>query len=103
MRWPAAIRTKNTSEPNGNRSRSLRVLLFVYGNHEMKTRSAGIGSELVGALRQRRKAYGVELKPEYWQLAQKHLREQETKSAQPTIFDLLDTQQPKTADEEQAS
>ncbi len=50
----------------------------------------GIGSELYGALKLKRKAVGIELKESYFNTAVKHLKAAETKFNQPTFFDLLD-------------
>lgn len=50
---------------------------------------AGIGSELVSAIKLGRKAIGIELKPNYFDYAVKHCQEAERKMAQPTLFDLL--------------
>jgi DNA modification methylase len=50
---------------------------------------AGIGSELVSAVKMGRRALGIELKDSYWQTAQKFLHEAEHDVAQPTLFDLL--------------
>lgn len=44
---------------------------------------AGIGSELVGALRANRRAVGVELKPAYFRVASKNLSEEEGKEQLP--------------------
>lgn len=51
---------------------------------------AGIGSELFCAVKLGRRAVGIELKPEYFNLACKTLREQEALAAQPTLFDLFE-------------
>lgn len=50
---------------------------------------AGIGSELVSALKLGRKAVGVELKRSYLEWAVKYCQEVERKAAQPTLFDLM--------------
>jgi DNA modification methylase len=48
---------------------------------------AGIGSEGVGSLRLGRKFVGFELKPEYFEVAVKNLKNEERKAAQPKLFD----------------
>lgn len=48
---------------------------------------AGIGSEGVGALRNGRKFVGVELKPSYWRVAARNLRDAEQAAGMPTLFD----------------
>lgn len=48
---------------------------------------AGIGSEGVGAIRLGRKFLGVELKREYWQVANRNLEKEEREINQPTLFD----------------
>lgn len=50
---------------------------------------AGIGSTLYEAVRINRKGIGAELKPGYWHLSQKYLKEAELLKAQPTLLDLL--------------
>lgn len=50
---------------------------------------AGVGSEGVVAVEEGRRFVGVELKPEYWKLAQKHLGQAEEKANQLTLFDNL--------------
>lgn len=52
---------------------------------------AGIGSELYSAVKLGRRAVGIELKPEYFNLACKTLKAQEALAAQPTLFDLFET------------
>lgn len=47
---------------------------------------AGVGSEGYEALRMGRKFVGVELKREYWQLAQRYLQQAEFDAMQPTMF-----------------
>lgn len=47
---------------------------------------AGIGSELYSAVKLGRKGLGIELKPEYFNTAQKNLREAETASGQMDLF-----------------
>lgn len=51
---------------------------------------AGIGSELVSAIKMGRKAIGVELKRSYYEWAIRYCRDAEMKAAQPTLFDLLE-------------
>lgn len=51
---------------------------------------AGIGSEPYGALNLGRKGVGVELKPEYFNIAIENLKEMEALKSQPTLFDLLE-------------
>jgi len=48
---------------------------------------AGIGSELVGALRNGRKAIGVELKPSYFKVAAENCRKAEYEADLPSLFD----------------
>ena len=50
---------------------------------------AGIGSELVGAIRNGRRAVGVELKPAYFRVAAENLRRAETEAHTPTLLDEL--------------
>jgi DNA modification methylase len=49
---------------------------------------AGIGSEGVVALKQRRKFIGIELKRSYWQQACRYLQDAELQSDQPTLFSM---------------
>lgn len=48
---------------------------------------AGIGSEGVGALRNKRRFIGVELKPSYYRVAERNLRRAESQSRERTLFD----------------
>lgn len=48
---------------------------------------AGIGSELVGALRNGRRAIGVELKPSYFKVAVENCRKAEYEAELPSLFD----------------
>lgn len=50
---------------------------------------AGIGSELVGAIRNGRRAIGVELKPAYFRVATENLRRAEVEAHTPTLLDGL--------------
>ena len=50
---------------------------------------AGIGSEGVGALRNGRKFVGVELKPSYYRVAARNLRDVERTVSEPDLFDVL--------------
>jgi DNA modification methylase len=50
---------------------------------------AGIGSTLYEAVKAGRQGVGSELKPEYWRLSQRYLREAEMLRGQPTLYDLL--------------
>jgi DNA modification methylase len=47
----------------------------------------GIGSEGVVSLQMGRKFVGFELKPEYFQVSVKNLRNEERKAGQPKLFD----------------
>jgi hypothetical protein len=49
---------------------------------------AGIGSEGVGALRNRRRFVGIELKPSYYRAAVRNLRAAENGNGQDSLFDL---------------
>lgn len=51
---------------------------------------AGIGSTLYEAIRIGRNGIGAELKPGYWNLSQKYLKEAELLKAQPTLLDLME-------------
>jgi len=51
---------------------------------------AGIGSEVVQAIKQGRKGVGVELKESYWKHAVKFAKEAEQERANPTLFDLIE-------------
>lgn len=51
---------------------------------------AGIGSEVVSALKLGRKGLGVELKPEYHKIAVANCKAIEYQQGQPTLFDLLE-------------
>lgn len=51
---------------------------------------AGIGSEVVTAIKMGRKAIGIELKPSYYDIACGYAQEAEFQSAQPTLFDLIE-------------
>jgi superfamily II DNA or RNA helicase len=53
---------------------------------------AGIGSEMYEAVRWRRRALGIELKPEYHRVAVRNLNACEALYGGKTLFDLLDTQ-----------
>ena len=48
---------------------------------------AGIGSELVGALELKRRAVGIELKPEYFRQAVKNIRKVEEKGRQLSLLE----------------
>jgi len=58
---------------------------------------AGIGSEGVGALRNRRRFCGIELKPAYWRVACRNLAAAEYQAGLPTLFDLLPDPEEETA------
>ncbi len=51
---------------------------------------AGIGSELVSALKMKRKAIGIELKENYYDWAIKHVESMEAEMNRPNFFDLVD-------------
>jgi DNA modification methylase len=53
---------------------------------------AGVGSELVTAIKMNRKAVGIELKESYFKTAVKFLKEAEQVANLPSLFDLLPTQ-----------
>jgi DNA modification methylase len=48
---------------------------------------AGIGSELYGAVSRKRKAVGIELKPEYFAQAVKNLRALEVEASRPSLLE----------------
>lgn len=50
---------------------------------------AGIGSTLYEAVKAGRKGIGSELKPGYWKLSQKYLKQAELEKAQPMLFDMV--------------
>jgi DNA modification methylase len=52
---------------------------------------AGIGSEGVESLRQKRRFVGIELKPAYWRVACDNLRRAEHEAALPSLFDETET------------
>lgn len=49
---------------------------------------AGIGSEIVGAIRTGRKGIGIELKPEYFEISKRHCKAAEAEASAPVLFDL---------------
>lgn len=53
----------------------------------------GIGSEAYCAIKRGRKAIGVELKPEYFQIAVRNCEEAELLAAQPTLWDYAAAQE----------
>jgi hypothetical protein len=53
---------------------------------------AGIGSEIVSAIKMGRKGVGIELKPEYHAHATRHLRAAEAEVARPSLFDLMEAE-----------
>jgi DNA modification methylase len=59
---------------------------------------AGVGSELVTAVKMGRQALGVELKESYWKQAQKFLHEADLEVDRPSLFDLLP---PETSDNDE--
>lgn len=63
------------------------VLLWSNPGDVVFTPFAGIGSELLGALRHGRKSLGIELKQEYFEAASDTLKEFEWDRDQPTLFD----------------
>jgi DNA modification methylase len=48
---------------------------------------AGIGSEGVESIRQKRRFVGIELKPSYWRVACDNLRRAEHEADLPSLFD----------------
>ena len=65
------------------------ITLWTNPGETVFTPFAGIGLELVGAIRHGRKAIGVELKPEYFRHAVRHCENAEIKASQRTLFDLM--------------
>jgi DNA modification methylase len=63
------------------------VRLWSNPGETILTPFAGIGSELVGALRHGRRAIGVELKPSYFRVAVENCRRAEHDANLPTLFD----------------
>jgi DNA modification methylase len=63
------------------------VRLWSAPGETVLTPFAGIGSELVGALRNGRRAVGVELKPSYFKVAAENCRKAEYDSELPSLFD----------------
>lgn len=53
---------------------------------------AGIGSEVVSAVKMKRKGVGVELKSNYFNWGVKFCEQAEAKAAQPTLWDFLETE-----------
>ena len=66
----------------------IRRLVLLYSNPGELVFSpfAGIGSELRVALKLGRRAYGCELKPEWYELAKKRCRQVSAVTAAPTLF-----------------
>ena len=54
-----------------------------------KSAFAGIGSEGYVAVSKGRRFVGIELKPSYWRLAARNLKEAEDLATQLTIFDFM--------------
>lgn len=65
------------------------VRLWSAPGETILTPFAGIGSELVGALRNGRRAIGVELKPSYFRVAAENCRKAEYEAALPSLFDVV--------------
>lgn len=60
---------------------------------------AGIGSELVSAIKLGRKALGIELKRNYFDWAVKYCKEAEMIAAQPSLFDLIEDSGPEQVED----
>lgn len=63
------------------------VALYSSPGDLVGTSFAGVGSELVTAIKMRRRAIGCELKESYFDVACYHLRRAEAEMAMPTLFD----------------
>jgi DNA modification methylase len=64
------------------------VRLWSAPGETILTPFAGIGSELVGALRHGRRAVGIELKPSYFRVAVENCRRAEHEASLPSLFDV---------------
>lgn len=64
------------------------IELWTLPGEVVLTPFAGVGSELVGALRLGRKAVGIELKEAYWKHGAKNCRIAEAEADRPTLFDV---------------
>jgi DNA modification methylase len=65
------------------------IKLYSNPGETVLTPFLGIGSEAYAALKYGRKAIGIELKPSYFQLAVRNLRDIESQSHMPSLFDLM--------------
>ena len=63
------------------------IKLYSNPGETVLTPFMGIGSEAYTALKFGRKAIGIELKPSYYQVAVRNLRNLETQKNMPTLFD----------------
>lgn len=63
------------------------ISIYTTEGNLIGTSFAGVGSELVTALKMNRRAIGCELKESYFDVACDHLRRTEKKLAMPTLFD----------------
>ena len=67
------------------------VILYSNENEVVLTPFMGVGSEVYGAVQNRRFGVGIELKPTYYRQAIRNLEEVDVKEAEPlTLFDMAD-------------
>lgn len=64
------------------------VRLYTNRGDTVFTAFGGVGSELYVAVKNNRRALGIELKPSYWQTGVRYLRELESEMATPDLIDL---------------
>jgi len=74
------------------------ILRYTKPGQRVHTSFAGVGSELVTAIRLGREARGSELKRSYYELAIKHLRQETTRIAMPSLFDFAKIGMPEKLD-----
>lgn len=65
------------------------VRLYSNKGDTVFTAFGGVGSELYVAVKNGRRAIGIELKPSYWQTGCRYLEDLETEMSAPNLFDLF--------------